>query len=298
MWGKCFARAVPEGAAPLAIRKLVQPPLFVLPHCHLPCCSAQRPFSDLSPQGLWESACPRNAPSIAQDGRMKGTMSKPALAPGDLLGRVLAPLKAIPALGKLETGRRGPAKGSAERLAGLYWVGSIHIWVAKGQWWQPAIGPAPVADQSGPVPDWLSPSGARSPHLSAGTMETRKPALRPRPLGSLLLRVADRQRSAGLLQLPPRAARRRASWRSRRIVRRRLRIIVFAYGKASWVEDAGRPAIEVEIKARKNGRAICSGCGRTGPGYDRLSKRRFEFVPLWGMAVFLVYATRWVDCPV
>ena len=71
----------------------------------------------------------------------------------------------------------------------------------------------------------------------------------------------------------------------------------FVYGKIRWVEDAGRRAIEVEVKARKNGRAICSGCGRTGPGYDRLSKRRFEFVPLWGMAVFLVYAMRRVDCP-
>ncbi len=71
----------------------------------------------------------------------------------------------------------------------------------------------------------------------------------------------------------------------------------FVYGKARWVEDAGRPAIEVEVKARKNGRAICSDCGRAGPGYDRLSKRRFEFVPLWGMAVFFVYAMRRVDCP-
>ncbi len=25
--------------------------------------------------------------------------------------------------------------------------------------------------------------------------------------------------------------------------------------------------------------------------------RRFEFVPLWEMAVFLLYALRWVDCP-
>src|SRR5271169_2664889 len=70
----------------------------------------------------------------------------------------------------------------------------------------------------------------------------------------------------------------------------------FVYGKARWVEDAGRKAIEVEVHARKNGRAICSGCGRRRPGYDRLPERRFEFVPLWGMAVFLVYAMRRVDC--
>ena len=31
--------------------------------------------------------------------------------------------------------------------------------------------------------------------------------------------------------------------------------------------------------------------------YDRLSPRRFEFVPLWGLRVFLLYAMRRVDCP-
>jgi transposase len=70
----------------------------------------------------------------------------------------------------------------------------------------------------------------------------------------------------------------------------------FVYGKARWVEDAGRKAIELEMHARKNGRAICSGCGRPGPGYDRLAERRFEFVPLWGITVFFVYAMRRVDC--
>ena len=36
---------------------------------------------------------------------------------------------------------------------------------------------------------------------------------------------------------------------------------------------------------------------RLRPGYDRLPARRFEFVPLWGIAVFFVYAMRRVDCP-
>jgi transposase len=71
----------------------------------------------------------------------------------------------------------------------------------------------------------------------------------------------------------------------------------FVYGKARWVEEAGRATLEVEMHARKNGRAICSGCGRPRPGYDHLSPRRFEFVPLWGMAVYFVYALRRVDCP-
>jgi len=65
----------------------------------------------------------------------------------------------------------------------------------------------------------------------------------------------------------------------------------FVYGKARWVEGETRPTLEVALHARKNGRAICAGCGRPGPGYDRLPARRFQFVPLWGMAVFFVYAT-------
>ena len=71
----------------------------------------------------------------------------------------------------------------------------------------------------------------------------------------------------------------------------------FVYGKVRWVDDAKRPTLEVQVEARKNGQPICSGCGRPGPGYDRLAERRFEFVPLWGIAVYFVYAMRRVVCP-
>ena len=71
----------------------------------------------------------------------------------------------------------------------------------------------------------------------------------------------------------------------------------FVYKKAKLVEDDEGARIEVSIEARKNGRPICSGCGRAAPGYDRLPERRFEFVPLWGLAVFFVYARRRVKCP-
>ncbi|GAB3317724.1 hypothetical protein GCM10027428_21100 [Haliea atlantica] len=43
-------------------------------------------------------------------------------------------------------------------------------------------------------------------------------------------------------------------------------------------------------------RAICSACGRRGPGYDTLPLRRFEFIPMWGIKVFFVYAPRRVSC--
>jgi len=71
----------------------------------------------------------------------------------------------------------------------------------------------------------------------------------------------------------------------------------FVYEKIRWVEGTERLTLEVEVDARKNGRPICSGCGQPGPGYDRLPQRRFEFVPLWGIVVYFVYAMRRVDCP-
>jgi hypothetical protein len=33
-----------------------------------------------------------------------------------------------------------------------------------------------------------------------------------------------------------------------------------------------------------------------GAGYDQLAERRFEFIPLSGFFVFLLYAMRRVDC--
>lgn len=50
------------------------------------------------------------------------------------------------------------------------------------------------------------------------------------------------------------------------------------------------PTIEVELRTRGNSRAICSSCGRKVPCYDQLPLRRFKFEPLWGMAVFFLYA--------
>ncbi len=55
--------------------------------------------------------------------------------------------------------------------------------------------------------------------------------------------------------------------------------------------------IEVGLRPRAGSRAICSGGGRRRPTYDTLEVRRFAFVPLWGMVVWLLYAMRQVDCP-
>jgi transposase len=72
----------------------------------------------------------------------------------------------------------------------------------------------------------------------------------------------------------------------------------FVFGKITWAADAVTPALEVELKPRVNGRAVCSGCGKRRSGYDAAPvPRRFDFVPLWGIAVTLVYRMRRVDCP-
>jgi transposase len=50
------------------------------------------------------------------------------------------------------------------------------------------------------------------------------------------------------------------------------------------------------VRARKGSAAICSRCRRLAPGYDKLDEHRFEFIPLWGFFVFLLYTMRRVDC--
>jgi len=70
----------------------------------------------------------------------------------------------------------------------------------------------------------------------------------------------------------------------------------FVYGKIVLMDEGGVLALLVEVLPRANSRAICSGCGHPGPGYDTLETRMFEFVPLRNIAVFLVYALRRVNC--
>src|SRR6185436_18625509 len=66
----------------------------------------------------------------------------------------------------------------------------------------------------------------------------------------------------------------------------------FVYGRVSWDETLGPARLRVEVNPRANGRALCSGCHQKRPGYDRLSPREFEFVPIWGITLLLVYALR------
>ena len=71
----------------------------------------------------------------------------------------------------------------------------------------------------------------------------------------------------------------------------------FVYGRSFLEESADVLALVVALRARRNSRPECSGCGERGATYDHLPERRFESVPLWGLLVFLAYRMRRVNCP-
>src|SRR5690242_14345767 len=68
----------------------------------------------------------------------------------------------------------------------------------------------------------------------------------------------------------------------------------FVYQHARFTPD--HKTIEISVRPRKRSPAVCSRCHLPAPGYDQLAERRFEFIPLWGLFVFLLYAMRRVDC--
>ena len=61
--------------------------------------------------------------------------------------------------------------------------------------------------------------------------------------------------------------------------------------------DPAAKTIEIDVRPRKGSKARCACCQAPAPGYDQLTARRFEFIPIWGYAVLLRYAMRRVDCP-
>ncbi|HEY3835443.1 MAG TPA: transposase [Bryobacteraceae bacterium] len=61
--------------------------------------------------------------------------------------------------------------------------------------------------------------------------------------------------------------------------------------------------LECRQEEYRSGRATAQGFGRSllalpfaAPGYDQLAERGFEFIPLWGFLVFLLYTMRRVNC--
>lgn len=68
----------------------------------------------------------------------------------------------------------------------------------------------------------------------------------------------------------------------------------FVYEGARLDETA--KTIEIDVRPRRGSKPTCSGCSKPACGYDTLSERRFEFIPIWGFAVVLLYSMRRVEC--
>src|SRR5438045_786793 len=64
----------------------------------------------------------------------------------------------------------------------------------------------------------------------------------------------------------------------------------FVYEHARLCEQS--KTIEIQVRPRRGSKARCSGCSQAASGYDQLAVRRFEFIPIWGFAVVLLYAMR------
>ena len=84
------------------------------------------------------------------------------------------------------------------------------------------------------------------------------------------------------------------------ILKRVLPLKGFRYQSARWVKGAGADAgavIEVGLAARRGAKACCGRCGRQAPGYDCAEKaRHWQFISLWTIQVYFLYALRRVEC--
>jgi transposase len=72
----------------------------------------------------------------------------------------------------------------------------------------------------------------------------------------------------------------------------------FVYQQTEMVYE-GKKAKRIQVTLEPHGgmRARCSRCQQPAPGYDRSRhQRRWAFVPLWAIPVFLLYAPRRVEC--
>ena len=70
----------------------------------------------------------------------------------------------------------------------------------------------------------------------------------------------------------------------------------FIYSDIGWDGNEKGKSLLIKVKPRKGSKGFCSGCGKRGSCYDTGKARRFQYVPLWGITVFLIYAMRRINC--
>ena len=71
----------------------------------------------------------------------------------------------------------------------------------------------------------------------------------------------------------------------------------FVYHEIRLREHGSSLRIDIHLEAHAARDAKCALCRKAAPGYDRLPKRSWRFVPLWGIPTALWYAPRRVHCP-
>ncbi len=71
----------------------------------------------------------------------------------------------------------------------------------------------------------------------------------------------------------------------------------FVYNDIRLAKTSAGQRIEVNVVARQGSKGTCSGCNKKCAGYDRLTQREFIHVPIWGLAVVLLYCMRRLQCP-
>ncbi len=70
----------------------------------------------------------------------------------------------------------------------------------------------------------------------------------------------------------------------------------FVYDTSDLTDHGKRAILEIQLRARAGSQGLCGQCQQRAPGYDRQAPRRFQFVPLWGIPTFFIYAPRRLDC--
>lgn len=71
----------------------------------------------------------------------------------------------------------------------------------------------------------------------------------------------------------------------------------FVIQSVRLVTRHGKPVVEARLGPDPRVKRRCSCCGKQGRVHDKLPERRWHFVPLWGIAVQLVYVPRRAVCP-
>jgi len=70
----------------------------------------------------------------------------------------------------------------------------------------------------------------------------------------------------------------------------------FVYEWIKLVRVGTQKQIHIKVRPGKRCKGLCSDCRTPGPTYDTLDERRFQFVPLWGIVVYFLYAMRRISC--